>query len=120
MGQLFRIGWVSSWRIGYRLQGLEFFRGSNPILEGQTLIGRPYDEVVSFIKKIDASITEDGSYGFHATRLGIKSFNSDTGRELKVVFFIDVDESVPVVITAYEPNDDEVKLYEKIQRQKKK
>lgn len=45
---------------------------------------------------------------------------TDKGRELKVVFFIDDDENVPVVITAYEPNDDEVKLYEKIQRQKKK
>ncbi len=45
---------------------------------------------------------------------------TDKGRELKVVFFIDVDENAPVVITAYEPNDDEVKLYEKIQRQKKK
>jgi hypothetical protein len=42
------------------------------------------------------------------------------GRELKVVFFIDADENIPVVITAYEPNDEEVKLYEKIQRQKKK
>jgi len=46
--------------------------------------------------------------------------NTDKGRELKVVFFIDVDEQAPVVITTYEPNDDEVKLYEKIQRQKKK
>lgn len=45
---------------------------------------------------------------------------TDKSRELKVVFFIDVDENSPVVITAYEPNDDEVKLYEKIQRQKKK
>ncbi len=42
------------------------------------------------------------------------------GRELKVVFFIDTDQNAPVVITAYEPNDDEVKLYEKIKRQKKK
>ena len=39
---------------------------------------------------------------------------------LKVVFFVDVDENVPVIITAYEPNNDEVKLYEKIQRQKKR
>lgn len=45
---------------------------------------------------------------------------TDSGRELKVVFFIDADENVPVVITAYEPNDDEVKLHEKLQRQKKK
>jgi uncharacterized DUF497 family protein len=45
---------------------------------------------------------------------------TDVGRELKVVFFIDADENIPVVITAYEPNDEEVKLYEKIQRQKKK
>ena len=45
---------------------------------------------------------------------------TDEGRELKVVFFIDVDENAPVVITAYEPNDDEVNLYEKIQRQKEK
>ena len=45
---------------------------------------------------------------------------TDMGRELKVVFFIDTEENVPVVITAYEPNNDEVKLYEKIQRQKKK
>ncbi len=45
---------------------------------------------------------------------------TDLGRELKVVFFIDVNENAPVVITAYEPNDDEVKLYEKIQRQKRK
>jgi hypothetical protein len=34
-----------------------------------------------------------------------------------MVFFIDADENAPVVITAYEPNDDEVNLYEKIQRQ---
>ena len=45
---------------------------------------------------------------------------TDKGRELKVVFFFDVDENAPVVITAYEPDDDEVKLYEKIQQQKKK
>ena len=45
---------------------------------------------------------------------------TDMGRELKVVFFIDADENAPVIVTAYEPNDDEVKLYEKIQRQKKK
>jgi len=45
---------------------------------------------------------------------------TDQGRELKVVFFIDAEENQPVVITAYEPNDDEVNLYEKIQRQKKK
>ncbi|CAN5567357.1 hypothetical protein BH10BDE1_BH10BDE1_36550 [soil metagenome] len=45
---------------------------------------------------------------------------TSVGRELKVVFFIDVDEHTPVVITAYEPNDGEVKLYEKIQRQKNK
>lgn len=44
----------------------------------------------------------------------------DKGRELKVVFFMDPDENVPGIITAYEPNDDEVNLYEKIQRQKKK
>ena len=45
---------------------------------------------------------------------------TDKGRELKVVFFIDIDENVPVIITAYEPNNDEVKLYEKIERQKKR
>lgn len=45
---------------------------------------------------------------------------TDRGRELKVVFFIDPEENAPVIITAYEPNDDEVNLYEKIQRQKKK
>lgn len=45
---------------------------------------------------------------------------TDKGRELKVVFFIDADEGALVIITAYEPNDDEVNLYEKIQRQKKK
>ena len=45
---------------------------------------------------------------------------TDKGRELKVVFFNDVDETIPVIITAYEPNDDEVKLYEKIQRQEEK
>ena len=45
---------------------------------------------------------------------------TDKGRELKVVFIIDNDENAPVVITVYEPNDDEVKLYEKIQRQKEK
>ena len=45
---------------------------------------------------------------------------TDKGRELKVVFFIDAEENVPVIITTYEPNDDEVNLYEKIQRQKKK
>ena len=45
---------------------------------------------------------------------------TDRGRELKVVFFIDHEEQAPVAITAYEPNDDEVLLYEKIQQQKKK
>lgn len=45
---------------------------------------------------------------------------TDVGRELKVVFLIDADENVPIIITAYEPDDDEVNLYEKIQRQKKK
>ena len=53
----------------------------------------------------------------HEDRLWFIS-TTDKGRELKVVFFIDVDENAPVVITAYEPNDDEVNLYEKIQRQK--
>ena len=46
--------------------------------------------------------------------------HTDRGRKLKVVFFVDVEEKAPVVITAYDPNDDEVKLYEKIKRQKKK
>lgn len=45
---------------------------------------------------------------------------TDKGRELKVVFFFDLEKNVPVIITAYEPNNDEVDLYEKIQRQKKK
>jgi uncharacterized DUF497 family protein len=45
---------------------------------------------------------------------------TDSGRELKVVFFIDADENVPVIITAYEPDSNEVNLYEKIQRQKKR
>ena len=45
---------------------------------------------------------------------------TNNGRELKVVFIIDDEENVPAIITAYEPNDDEVNLYEKIQRKKKK
>lgn len=43
---------------------------------------------------------------------------TDTGRDLKVVFFFD--HKVPVIVTAYEPSDDEVNFYEKIQRCKKK
>jgi uncharacterized DUF497 family protein len=43
---------------------------------------------------------------------------TDVGRELKVVFIRDDDGKTPVIITAFEPSDDEVKLYEKIQRQK--
>ena len=43
---------------------------------------------------------------------------TDMGRELKVVFFKDDDCKIPVIVTAFEPSDDEVKLYEKIQRQK--
>ena len=46
--------------------------------------------------------------------------STDEGRELKVVFFMDVVEKVPVIITAYEPDENEVNLYEKIERQKKK
>ncbi|MGE0526564.1 MAG: ADP-ribosyl-(dinitrogen reductase) hydrolase [Bdellovibrionales bacterium] len=45
---------------------------------------------------------------------------TDVGRELKVVFVQDEDGKTPVIITAFEPNDDEVKLYEKIQRQETK
>ncbi|MDH4466500.1 MAG: hypothetical protein QE271_00460 [Bacteriovoracaceae bacterium] len=45
---------------------------------------------------------------------------TNKGRRLKIVFFIDPEEKAPVVITAYEPNDDEVSLYEKIKRKKKK
>ena len=44
---------------------------------------------------------------------------TNEGRELKVVFFVESEEKMPVIITAYEPNEDEVKLYEKIERQKK-
>lgn len=43
---------------------------------------------------------------------------TDVGRELKVVFVKDDDGKTPVIITAFEPSDEEVKLYEKIQRQK--
>jgi len=46
--------------------------------------------------------------------------STDIGRELKIIFCIDPDENIPVLITAYEPDDNEVKLYEKLQRQKKK
>lgn len=45
---------------------------------------------------------------------------TNRGRELKIVFFIDRDEKKPVIITAYNPSDVEVKLYEKIQRKKQK
>lgn len=44
----------------------------------------------------------------------------DVGRELKIVFVKDDDDKTPVIITAYEPRDGEVKLYEKIKRQKTK
>lgn len=43
---------------------------------------------------------------------------TDVGRELKVVFFKDHNDGIPVIVTAYEPDDEEVKLYEKIQWQK--
>lgn len=37
---------------------------------------------------------------------------TDTGRLLKVVFTLDPDEEFPVIITAYEPNSSEERIYE--------
>lgn len=45
---------------------------------------------------------------------------TDTGRRLKIVFADDPTETGPVIITAYEPNPREEKLYESITKQKQR
>jgi uncharacterized DUF497 family protein len=39
---------------------------------------------------------------------------TNLGRKLKIVFADDRNEPAPIIITAYEPNQEEEKLYEKI------